>query len=133
MSELQNKIRLALNEESQSTFGMSTYSFQTEEQLEEAKRAKKEEKSEESSTSESSESCSSKKKELELTEQEVIDIKLSASQVRSLAVASIAESMVNESINEDETLSSLGLLVEGKLTAKGKDLLNKYIPTLLAS
>lgn len=132
MSELQNKIRLALNEEAQSTFGMSTYGFQTEEQLEEAKKSKKEEKSEESSTSESSESCSSKK-EVALTEQEVIDIKLSASQLRSLAVASLAESLVNETINEDEGLETYGLLVEGKLTAKGKSLLKLYLPTIFAS
>ncbi len=132
MSELQNKIRLALNEEAHSTFGMSGYSFQTEEQLEEAKKSKKEEESEESSTSESSESCSSKK-ETALTEEEVIEIKLSASQLRSLAVASLAESLVNETINEDEGLETYGLLVEGKLTGKGREILKKFLPTLFAS
>lgn len=139
--DMKEKIKKALLSESADiSFGISNYNYgASAEELDEAKRAKKEkeEKSEESSksgeeTSESSSECSSKK-DFELTESEVQDIKLSARSLRSLAIASIAESMMNESIDEDEDLTTHGLLVEGKLTLKGKELLKKFLPTLFAS
>lgn len=142
MSDLKEKVKKALLAEADVSFGISNYSYvNPDETLEEAKRKKKaekseksEESSEKSGTSESSTpECSKSEYETTLKEEEVLDIKLSARQIRSLVVASIAEKMVNESIDEDEELATLGLLVEGKLTSRGKDLLNKYIPTLLAS
>lgn len=141
MSDLKEKIKKALTE-GDISYGISNYSYvNPDETLEEAKRKKKAEKTEEteessenSGTSESSTSeCSKSEYETTLKEEEVVDIKLSAKSLRSLVVASIAETMVNESIDEDEDLSTHGLLVEGKLTVKGKELLKHYLPTLFAS
>lgn len=138
--DMKEKVKKALLAEAADlSFGMAGYSYvgATAEELDEARKAKKE-KEEESETSksgeetsETSEECS--KKESSLTESEVLDIKLSARQIRSLVVASIAESMVNESIDEDEELEQLGLLVEGKLTPKSKEWIKKFLPTIYAS
>lgn len=140
--DMKEKIKKALLAEADLSFGISGYEYvgKTAEELDEARKSKKEkteEASEESSksgeeTSESS-SESSSKKDCELTESEIQDIKLSARQIRSLVVASIAESMVNESIDEDDELEQLGLLVEGKLTAKSKEWIKKFLPTIYAS
>lgn len=138
MSDLKEKIKKALTE-GDISYGISNYSYvKPDEALEEAKRKKKVEKSEESSEETSKSStpeCSKSASEYETTlkEEEVIDIKLSAKSLRSLVVASIAETMVNESIDEDEDLTTHGLLVEGKLTLRGRELLKKYLPTLFAS
>lgn len=155
--DMKEKVKKALLAEAADlSFGMSGYSYvgATAEELDEAKRSKKkeEEKSESSKTetSESSETLTEGKKrekkeesessstecskyETSLTESEIQDIKLSARQIRSLVVASIAESMVNESIDEDEELEQLGLLVEGKLTPKSKEWIKKFLPTIYAS
>jgi superfamily II DNA/RNA helicase len=106
-----------------------TESSEKSETLTEGKKRKKKEESEESESS--SKECS--EYETTLTEAEIQDIKLSARQIRSLVVASIAESMVNESIDEDVELEQLGLLVEGKLTAKSKEWIKKFLPTIYAS
>jgi hypothetical protein len=159
--DMKEKVKKALLAEAADlSFGMSGYSYvgASAEELDEARRAKKkkEEESEtETSKTESSEKTmtegkkSKKKEESEetsesstpecseyettLTEAEIQDIKLSARQIRSLVVASIAESMVNESIDEDEELERLGLLVEGKLTEKSKEWIKKFLPTIYAS
>lgn len=60
------------------------------------------------------------------------DIKLSAKAFRSLMVAHVAEKMMNESIDSDE-LETLGLMEAKKLTPKGKNYINLYLPTLYAS
>lgn len=137
MSDLKEKVKRALLAEADVSFGISNYSYvNPDETLEEAKRKKKAEKNEESSeeTSESSTpECSKSEYETTLKEEELQDIKLSARQIRSLVVASIAESMVNESIDEDEELSTLGLLVEGKLTEKSKEWIKRFLPTIYAS
>lgn len=137
MSDLKEKVKKALLAEADVSFGISNYSYvNPDETLEEAKRKKKAEKNEESSeeTSESSTpECSKSEYETTLKEEELQDIKLSARQIRSLVVASIAESMVNESIDEDEELSTLGLLVEGKLTEKSKEWIKRFLPTIYAS
>jgi len=41
--------------------------------------------------------------------------------------------LVNETIEQNEELEKHGLLVEGKMTPKGKEFLNKYFPTIFAS
>ena len=61
------------------------------------------------------------------------EIKLSPKSIRTLFVAHIAEQLVNESIDEDEDLSKYGLMLEGKLTVKGKDWIKKFLPTIYAS
>jgi hypothetical protein len=141
MSDLKEKVKKALLAEADVSFGISNYSYvNPDETLEEAKRKKKAEKREESESSEksgtsesSTPECSKSEYETTLKEEEVLDIKLSAKSLRSLVVASIAETMVNESIDEDEDLLTHGLLVEGKLTLRGRELLKKYLPTLFAS
>lgn len=160
--DMKEKVKKALLAEAADlSFGMTGYSYvgATAEELDEARRSKKKkeeesevetsktESSEKSETltegkkrkkkeeSEESESSSKECSEYEttLTEAEIQDIKLSARQIRSLVVASIAESMVNESIDEDVELEQLGLLVEGKLTAKSKEWIKKFLPTIYAS
>lgn len=62
------------------------------------------------------------------------DIKLSAKSIRTLFVAHIAEQLVNEEVDgEDTDLGKFGLMLEGKLTVKGKDWIKKFLPTLYAS
>lgn len=61
------------------------------------------------------------------------EIKLSAKSIRTLAVAHIAEQLVNETVDEDQDLSKFGLMLEGKLTVKGKDWIKKFLPTIYAS
>lgn len=62
------------------------------------------------------------------------DIKLSAKSIRTLFVAHIAEQLVNEEVDgEDNDLGKFGLMLEGKLTVKGKDWIKKFLPTLYAS
>jgi hypothetical protein len=40
---------------------------------------------------------------------------------------------MSEDVDPDEDLSSFGLMLEGKLTVKGKDWIKKFLPTLYAS
>lgn len=61
------------------------------------------------------------------------DIKLSPKSYRTLHLAHLAEMLVNETIEQNEELEKHGLLVEGKMTPKGKEFLNKYFPTIFAS
>jgi hypothetical protein len=62
------------------------------------------------------------------------DIKLSASALRSLVVAHIAERMVNESIDtEHEDLVKYGLMEEKKITKKGAKYISQFLPTIYAS
>lgn len=61
------------------------------------------------------------------------DIKLSAKSIRTLFVAHIAEQLVNEEVDSDDDLSGYGLMLEGKLTVKGKDWIKKFLPTIYAS
>lgn len=134
MTNLKDMVKIALQEEANLAFGMvdaAPMFTQGTTELVEKKKEKEEssEKSEETSESSTPE-CSDK---TSLTEEEVLDIKLSARSLRSLVVASIAESMVNESIDEDEDLVAHGLLLEGKMTEKGKEMLKKFLPTLFAS
>jgi len=137
MSDLKEKVKKALLAEADMAFGISNYSYVNPdaEAIEEAKRKKKAEKSEESSeTSESSTpECSKSEYETTLKEEELNDIKLSAKSLRSLVVASLAESLVNESIDEDEDLTTHGLLVEGKMTPKAREYLRKFLPSIFAS
>ena len=64
---------------------------------------------------------------------ETEEIKLSGKSIRTLQIAAIAEQLVNEDVEADDDLSKLGLMLEGKLTLKGKDWAKKYLPTLYAS
>jgi hypothetical protein len=64
---------------------------------------------------------------------ETEDVALSPKSFRTLYNCFIAEQMVNESVEIDEALGTHGLIVEGKITAKGRDQLKKYLPTLFAS
>lgn len=62
------------------------------------------------------------------------DIKLSASALRSLVVAHIAERMVNESIDtEHEDLVKYGLMEDKKITKKGAKYISQFLPTIYAS
>jgi hypothetical protein len=61
------------------------------------------------------------------------EIKLSGKSMRTLFVAHIAEQLVNEEVEADDDLSKQGLMLEGKLTLKGKDWIKKYLPTIYAS
>lgn len=61
------------------------------------------------------------------------DITLSPKSFRTLYNCFIAEQMVNESVDIDEALGTHGLIVEGKITPKGRQVLKYYVPTILAS
>lgn len=61
------------------------------------------------------------------------DVKLSSKSIRTLFVAHIAEQLVNEEVDSDDDLSTYGLMLEGKLTVKGKDWIKKFLPTIFAS
>lgn len=132
--DIKEKIKAALIQEADVSFGITsiapTFTQSDVDILDEEKKGKKEEKSE-SSSSESSSECSEEKA---LTEAEVEDIRLSARQLRTLMVASFAESLMNESIEDDAELVSMGLLTEAmKITPKSKEYLKKFLPTLFAS
>lgn len=71
--------------------------------------------------------------ETNLINEEDENIKLSAKSIRTLFVAHIAEQLMSEDVDPDEDLSSFGLMLEGKLTVKGKDWIKKFLPTLYAS
>lgn len=74
--------------------------------------------------------------EVKVNEKEVVneeEIVLSPKSFRTLYNCFIAEQMVNESVDIDESLGSHGLIVEGKITPKGRKILKDYIPTILAS
>ena len=61
-------------------------------------------------------------------------IKLSPESVRTMLVAHIAEQMINEEVDQaDSDLEKYGLMTEGKLTPKGKEMIKKYLPTIFAS
>jgi hypothetical protein len=61
-------------------------------------------------------------------------IKLSPESVRTMLVAHIAEQMINEDVDSaDSDLEKYGLMTEGKLTPKGKEMIKKYLPTIFAS
>ena len=64
---------------------------------------------------------------------ETEDVALSPKSFRTLYNCFIAEQMVSETVEIDEALGTHGLIVEGKITAKGRDQLKKYLPTLFAS
>jgi len=61
------------------------------------------------------------------------ELSLSPKSFRTLYNCFIAESMINETVEIDETLEKNGLITEGKLTSKGKDYLKLYLPTIFAS
>lgn len=61
------------------------------------------------------------------------ELSLSPKSFRTLYNCFIAESMINETVEIDETLEKNGLISEGKLTSKGKDYLKLYLPTIFAS
>lgn len=61
------------------------------------------------------------------------ELSLSPKSFRTLYNCFIAESMINETVEIDETLEKNGLITEGKVTVKGRDALKKYLPTLFAS
>ena len=61
------------------------------------------------------------------------DITLSPKSFRTLYNCFIAEQMVNESVEIDESLGNHGLITEGKITEKGRLELKKYLPTLFSS
>lgn len=127
--DIKEKIKAALIQESDIAFGITSFAPVTE--IEEEKKEESSESSSSSSETSESKEC---KKHGELTEAEEQDIRLSARQIRTLMVASIAESMVNESVDDDSELVSLGLLTEAiKLTPKGKEWITKFFPTLFAS
>lgn len=133
--DMKEKIKAALIQEADVSFGITsiapTFTQNDVDVLDEAK-GKKEEKSESSSSESSSDSECSKKNEL--TESEIADIRLSARQIRTLMVASYAESLMNESVEDDAELVSMGLLTEAmKITPKSKEYLKKFLPTLFAS
>lgn len=61
------------------------------------------------------------------------ELSLSPKSFRTLYNCFIAESMINETVEIDETLEKNGLISEGKLTSKGKDYLKLYLPTIFSS
>jgi hypothetical protein len=61
------------------------------------------------------------------------ELSLSPKSFRTLYNCFIAESMINETVEIDETLEKNGLISEGKVTIKGREALKKYLPTLFAS
>ncbi len=70
------------------------------------------------------------KKEMNENEE---SITLSPKSFRTLYNCYIAECMINESVDIDNTLEENGLITEGKITPKGKEWLKKYLPTIFAS
>jgi len=69
----------------------------------------------------------------EETEIKESELSLSPKSFRTLYNCFIAESMINETVEIDETLEKNGLITEGKVTIKGREALKKYLPTLFAS
>lgn len=65
--------------------------------------------------------------------QEEAEMALSPRSFRTLYLAQLAESMINEEVEQTNQLEELGLMTEGKITVKGKEALKKYLPTLFAS
>lgn len=61
------------------------------------------------------------------------DIKLSPKAYRTLQLAHLAEKLMNEAIEQNEELEKHGLLVEAKMTDKGREFYKKYFSTLFAS
>lgn len=64
---------------------------------------------------------------------ETEDVALSPKSFRTLYNCYIAEQMVNETVDIDEALGTHGLIVEGKITPKGKEALKKFLPTIFSS
>jgi hypothetical protein len=74
--------------------------------------------------------------EVKVYEKEAVneeEIVLSPKSFRTLYNCFIAEQMVNESVEIDESLGNHGLITEGKITDKGRNQLKLYLPTLFAS
>ena len=69
-------------------------------------------------------------KKTKVNEEEIV---LTPKSFRTLYNCFIAEQMVNESVEIDESLGNHGLIVEGKITPKGRQVLKYYVPTILAS
>lgn len=69
-------------------------------------------------------------KKTKVNEEEIV---LTPKSFRTLYNCFIAEQMVNESVDIDETLGNHGLIVEGKITPKGVSELKKYLPTIFSS
>jgi hypothetical protein len=69
-------------------------------------------------------------KKTKVNEEEIV---LSPKSFRTLYNCFIAEQMVNEAVDIDETLGNHGLITEGKITEKGRLELKKYLPTLFSS
>lgn len=65
--------------------------------------------------------------------QEEAEMALSPRSFRTLYLAQLAESMINEEVEQTNQLEEFGLMTEGKITVKGKEALKKYLPTLFAS
>ena len=61
------------------------------------------------------------------------ELSLSPKSFRTLYNCFIVESMINETVEIDETLEKNGLITEGKLTPAGKNYLKMYLPTIFAS
>lgn len=61
------------------------------------------------------------------------ELSLSPKSFRTLYNCFIAESMINETVEIDETLEKNGLITEGKLTPAGKNYLKMYLPTIFSS
>jgi hypothetical protein len=72
-------------------------------------------------------------KETEEVIEEESEMALSPRSFRTLYLAQLAESMINEEVEQTNQLEELGLMTEGKITVKGKEALKKYLPTLFAS
>ena len=61
------------------------------------------------------------------------DVRLTARSFRTLYLAALAESMINEEVEQTSELETYGLMLGGKMTPKGKEYLKKYLPTIYAS
>jgi hypothetical protein len=105
---LEEKIALLMTESAHDTFGISSFGpAATETETEE-------------------------EKETEVISEEA-EMALSPRSFRTLYLAQLAESMINEEVEQTNQLEELGLMTEGKITVKGKDALKKYLPTIFAS
>ena len=72
-------------------------------------------------------------KETETIQESEEEITLTPSQFKTLRLAAIAESIINESMDNLEELETMGLMEAKKVTATGKAALLKYLPTLFSN
>ena len=72
-------------------------------------------------------------KETETIQESEEEITLTPSQFKTLRLAAIAESIINESMENLEELEAMGLMEAKKLSEKGKKAIFAYTPTILAS